>query len=43
MSNWHFDIDRENIKLAAELEMDFLAVSFVRDGDDVQPRVRRFR
>jgi len=29
------DIDRENIKLAAELEMDFLAVSFVRNGDDV--------
>jgi len=30
------DIDRENIKLAAELEMDFLAVSFVRNGDDVE-------
>jgi pyruvate kinase len=30
------DIDRENIKLAAELEMDFLAVSFVRTGEDVQ-------
>lgn len=30
------DIDRENIKLAAELEMDFLAISFVRSGEDVQ-------
>ena len=30
------EIDRQNIKLAAELEMDFLAVSFVRTGDDVQ-------
>jgi len=30
------DIDRQNIKLAAELEMDFLAVSFVRTGEDVQ-------
>jgi len=30
------DIDKENIKLAAELEADFLAVSFVRDGDDVR-------
>ena len=29
------DIDRENIKLAAELEIDFLAVSFVRSGDDI--------
>ena len=28
-------IDRENIKLAAELEMDFLAVSFVRTAEDV--------
>ena len=30
------DIDRQNIKLAAELEMDFLAVSFVRSGADVR-------
>jgi len=29
------DIDRENIRLAAELEADFLAVSFVRSGEDV--------
>jgi pyruvate kinase len=36
------DIDRENIKLAAELEMDFLAVSFVRDGDDVREARRLF-
>ena len=28
------DIDRENIKLAAELEADFLAVSFVRSAED---------
>jgi pyruvate kinase len=36
------DIDRENIKLAAELEMDFLAVSFVRDGNDVREARRLF-
>ncbi len=29
------DVDRNNIKLAAELEMDFLAVSFVRNAADV--------
>ena len=29
------DIDKQNIKLAAELNMDFLAVSFVRSADDV--------
>jgi len=29
------DVDRENIKLAAELECDFLAVSFVRSGADI--------
>jgi len=29
------DIDKDNIKLAAEMELDFLAVSFVRNGDDV--------
>ena len=28
-------IDRQNIRLAAELNMDFLAVSFVRSADDV--------
>jgi pyruvate kinase len=37
------DIDRENIKLAAELEMDFLAVSFVRSGDDVIEARNLFR
>jgi pyruvate kinase len=36
------DVDRENIKLAAELWMDFLAVSFVRDGDDVREARRLF-
>ena len=29
------DADRDNIKLAAELDMDYLAVSFVRSADDV--------
>lgn len=29
------DIDKENIKLAAEMNLDFLAVSFVRNGEDV--------
>ncbi len=29
------DIDRDNIRLAAELEVDFLAVSFVRSAEDV--------
>ena len=28
-------VDKKNIKLAAELEMDFLAVSFVRTADDI--------
>ena len=37
------DVDRDNIKLAAELEMDFLAVSFVRSGDDVIEARRLFR
>jgi len=37
------DIDRDNIRLAAELEADFLAVSFVRDGDDVQEARKLFR
>ena len=30
------EIDRQNIQLAAELEMDFMAVSFVRSADDVR-------
>lgn len=36
------DIDRENIKLAAELNMDYLAVSFVRNGEDVDEARRLF-
>jgi pyruvate kinase len=36
------DIDRENIKLAAELEMDYLAVSFVCGGEDVEEARRLF-
>lgn len=35
-------IDRDNIRLAAELEMDFLAVSFVRTGDDIALARRLF-
>lgn len=30
------DIDKENIKLAADLDVDYLAVSFVRTGEDIQ-------
>lgn len=30
------DVDKENIKLASELEMDFLAVSFVRSAEDIE-------
>lgn len=37
------DIDRDNIKLAAELKMDYLAVSFVRTGEDVEEARRLFR
>ncbi len=37
------DVDRKNIKLAAELEMDFLAVSFVRSGADVLEVRRLFQ
>ncbi len=37
------DIDKENIKLAAELELDFLAVSFVRNGEDVNEARRLLR
>ncbi len=36
------DIDRENIKLAAELGIDFLAVSFVRNGEDIIEARRLF-
>jgi len=37
------DIDKENIKLAADMDLDFLAVSFVRTGDDVREARRLFR
>ncbi len=37
------DIDRANIKLAAELDMDFLAVSFVRSGEDIEEARELFR
>jgi pyruvate kinase len=30
------DVDKENIKLAARMNLDFLAVSFVRSGKDVE-------
>lgn len=30
------DVDKRNIRLAAEMNLDFLAVSFVRNGDDVR-------
>jgi len=36
------DVDRENIKLAAELECDFLAVSFVRNGADIDEARKLF-
>ncbi|MEO1247689.1 MAG: pyruvate kinase [Pseudomonadota bacterium] len=36
------DIDKQNILLAAELGMDFLAVSFVRTGEDVLEARRLF-
>jgi pyruvate kinase len=36
------DVDRENIILAVELEVDFLAVSFVRTADDVHEARRLF-
>jgi len=35
-------IDKQNIKLAAELEADFLAVSFVRSAEDVMEARRLF-
>ncbi len=37
------DIDKANIKLAAEMELDFLAVSFVRSGADVEEARQLFR
>jgi pyruvate kinase len=37
------DIDKENIKLAAELDADFLAVSFVRSAADVTEARRLFK
>ena len=37
------DVDKENIKLAAELEADFLAVSFVRSGEDIAEARELFR
>jgi len=36
------DVDRDNIKLAAELGIDFLAVSFVRTGEDIKEARRLF-
>ena len=36
------DVDRENIRLAAELDIDFLAVSFVRSGEDIEEARRLF-
>jgi len=36
------EVDRENIKLAAELKIDFLAVSFVRSGADIDEARRLF-
>ena len=37
------DTDKANIRLAAELKMDFLAVSFVRSADDVKEARSLFR
>jgi len=37
------DVDRDNINLAAELNMDFLAVSFVRSGADIEEARQLFR
>ncbi len=37
------DVDRANITLAADIGVDFLAVSFVRDGDDIREARRLFR
>ena len=37
------DVDKENIKIAADMELDFLAVSFVRNGEDVEEARRLLR
>ena len=37
------EVDKENIKLAADMELDFLAVSFVRNGEDVEEARRLLR
>jgi pyruvate kinase len=37
------DIDKANIKLAADMGLDFLAVSFVRTGEDVEEARRLLR
>jgi pyruvate kinase len=37
------NVDRDNINLAAELNMDFLAVSFVRSGADIEEARQLFR
>jgi len=37
------DVDKENIKLAAEMQLDYLGVSFVRNGEDVEEARRLFR
>jgi len=37
------DIDKENIKLAADMDVDYLAVSFVRTGDDIQEARQLFQ
>jgi len=37
------DIDKENIKIAADMGLDFLAVSFVRNGEDVEEARRLLR
>jgi len=37
------DVDRSNIKLAAEIGVDYLAVSFVRDAEDINEARRLFR
>ena len=37
------DVDKENIKIAADMGLDFLAVSFVRNGEDVEEARRLLR
>jgi len=36
------DIDKQNIKLAADIDLDYLAVSFVRNGADIDEARRLF-